>query len=65
MRVADLDGGASAQDLIKHLITSLMLSTPPRVRAQLSEALTIISAHDFPAKWQVRSRCRAAATAFT
>lgn len=41
------------QDLIKHLITSLMLSTPPRVRAQLSEALTIISTHDFPAKWQV------------
>ena len=29
-----------------------MLSAPPAVRAQLSEALTIISAHDFPADWQ-------------
>ena len=29
-----------------------MLSAPPAVRAQLSEALTIISAHDFPARWQ-------------
>ena len=29
-----------------------MLSAPPRVRAQLSEALAIISSHDFPAKWQ-------------
>ena len=28
-----------------------MLSTPPIVRAQLSEALSIISAHDYPAKW--------------
>lgn len=35
-----------------------MLSTPPRVRAQLSEALTIISTHDFPARWQVRGSCR-------
>ena len=43
----------SVQSLIKELITALMLSTPPRVRAQLSEALTIISGHDFPAKWQV------------
>jgi exportin-2 (importin alpha re-exporter) len=28
-----------------------MLSTPPLVRAQLSEALTIVSSHDFPAQW--------------
>lgn len=28
-----------------------MLSAPPRVRAQLSEALSLISAHDFPARW--------------
>lgn len=28
-----------------------MLSAPPRVRAQLSEALSIISQHDFPARW--------------
>ncbi|KAK9829548.1 hypothetical protein WJX72_006417 [[Myrmecia] bisecta] len=40
------------KDEIKRLITSLMLSTPPIVRAQLSEALAIISRHDFPAKWQ-------------
>ena len=36
---------------MKASITGLMLSTPPAVRAQLSEALTIISAHDFPAAW--------------
>jgi exportin-2 (importin alpha re-exporter) len=29
-----------------------MLSAPPRVRSQLSEALTIISQHDFPRKWE-------------
>lgn len=40
------------QDQIKGLITGLMLSTPPVVRAQLSEALSIISEHDFPARWQ-------------
>jgi exportin-2 (importin alpha re-exporter) len=28
-----------------------MLSTPPLIRAQLSEALTIISSHDFPTAW--------------
>ncbi len=28
-----------------------MLSTPPLVRAQLSEALSVISSHDFPRKW--------------
>jgi hypothetical protein len=28
-----------------------MLNTPPLVRAQLSEALTLISNHDFPAAW--------------
>lgn len=36
---------------MKAHITDLMLSAPPRVRAQLSEALSIISSHDFPAKW--------------
>jgi hypothetical protein len=41
------------QEQIKGLITSLMLSAPPPVRAQLSEALTIISGHDFPSRWQV------------
>lgn len=39
------------QEQIKSLITDLMLSAPPRVRAQLSEALSIISTHDFPSKW--------------
>ena len=28
-----------------------MLSTPPVVRAQLSEALTVMSTSDFPARW--------------
>ena len=32
-----------------------MLSAPPLVRAQLSEALSLISSHDFPAKWPVRN----------
>jgi exportin-2 (importin alpha re-exporter) len=40
------------KEQIKTHITDLMLSAPPRVRAQLSEALTIISGHDFPARWQ-------------
>ncbi len=44
----------TAQELIKQLITSLMLCAPPLVRAQLSEALSLISSHDFPAKWPVR-----------
>lgn len=39
------------QDQIKANLTSLMLSTPPAVRAQLSEALAVISKHDFPARW--------------
>ena len=36
---------------VKALITGLMLSTPPVVRSQISEALSIISSHDFPAAW--------------
>lgn len=39
------------KDQIKAHITDLMLSTPPLVRAQLSEALTIISSFDFPKDW--------------
>lgn len=39
------------QEQVKALIISLMLSTPPIVRAQISEALSIISGHDFPALW--------------
>ena len=34
------------------MITALMLSVPPQVRAQLSEALTLISGHDFPGRWR-------------
>ncbi len=40
------------QEQIRGLITALMLNAPPPVRAQLSEALTIISGHDFPARWK-------------
>jgi hypothetical protein len=39
------------QGQIKQLLTGLMLNTPSLVRAQLSEALTLISGHDFPAAW--------------
>lgn len=39
------------QAQIKSLITGLMLSTPPVVRSQISEALSIVSSHDFPAHW--------------
>ena len=39
------------QEQIKSLLTGLMLSTPPLVRAQLSEALSVVSSHDFPRKW--------------
>eukprot|EP00887_Chlorella_sp_A99_P002133 scaffold21.g2133.t1 len=40
------------KDAIKAHITDLMLRAPPRVRAQLSEALSIVSSHEFPARWQ-------------
>jgi hypothetical protein len=39
------------QTQIKALITTLMLSAAPLVRAQLGEALALISDHDFPAQW--------------
>lgn len=42
----------SAQVEIKTYIVSLMLSCPPSLRAQLSEALTIISRTDFPGQWE-------------
>src|SRR5579875_380074 len=41
----------SQQEQIKGLLPGLMLSTPARVRAQLSEALSVISGLDFPARW--------------
>ncbi|ERN11678.1 exportin-2 [Amborella trichopoda] len=37
---------------IKTLIVSLMLNSPPLIQSQLSEALAIISEHDFPKSWQ-------------
>ena len=43
---------AGVQEQIRGNLTGLMLSTPPVVRAQLSEALAVISKHDFPARWQ-------------
>lgn len=42
---------AEEKEQIKAHITDLMLKAPPLVRAQLSEALTIISSHDFPTHW--------------
>lgn len=44
-------GAVALQAQIKQLLTGLMLSTPQLISAQLSEALTIISSHDFPANW--------------
>lgn len=42
---------APEQGQIKAALPGLMLSTPPLARAQLSEALSVISGHDFPARW--------------
>ncbi|GFP88211.1 exportin-2 [Phtheirospermum japonicum] len=39
------------KEQIKGLIVSLMVSTSPKIQAQLSEALTIIGKHDFPKAW--------------
>ena len=39
------------QAQIKSLLTGLMLNTHQLIRAQLSEALSIISSHDFPDEW--------------
>ncbi|WOK97250.1 exportin-2 [Canna indica] len=42
---------APEKEQIKGLIVSLMLSAPPRVQPQLSEALAVVSSHDFPQSW--------------
>jgi exportin-2 (importin alpha re-exporter) len=42
---------AGEKDQVRGLVVSLMLSAPKLVQAQLSEALSIISAADFPEKW--------------
>ena len=39
------------KDQIRQNIVDLMLSAPDKVRVQISEALTIISGHDFPWNW--------------
>ena len=39
------------KEQIRQHIVDLMLSAPDKVRSQISEALTIISDHDFPDKW--------------
>ncbi|XP_057454837.1 exportin-2 [Lotus japonicus] len=39
------------KEQIKTLIVPLMLSATPKIQAQLSEALAIISNHDFPKSW--------------
>ena len=36
------------KEQIKPLVVGLMLTTTPKVQAQVSEALSIISEHDFP-----------------
>ncbi|KAJ6799395.1 exportin-2 [Iris pallida] len=36
---------------LKTLILPLMLSSPPQIRSQLSESLSIVSSHDFPQRW--------------
>ncbi|KAG2501736.1 hypothetical protein HYH03_000236 [Edaphochlamys debaryana] len=53
---ADLYGGAQPlpdgeKAQIKQLLLGVTLGSPPRVAAQLSEALSIICSYDFPAKW--------------
>ncbi|GLJ21568.1 hypothetical protein SUGI_0400040 [Cryptomeria japonica] len=53
---ADSSDYAEIQDpdkeQIKVVIVASMLNAPPRVQSQLSEALAIISKHDFPKAWQ-------------
>ncbi|OIW02302.1 hypothetical protein TanjilG_11196 [Lupinus angustifolius] len=42
---------ASEKVQIKSLIVPLMLSASPKIQSQLSEALALISNHDFPKSW--------------
>ncbi|KAG9455123.1 hypothetical protein H6P81_008027 [Aristolochia fimbriata] len=39
------------KEQIKSLIVRLMLAASPRIQSQLSEALAVISKHDFPKSW--------------
>ena len=49
LTIRPLDEGEKNQ--IRSHIVDLMLNAPDKVRAQISEALTIISKHDFPQHW--------------
>lgn len=49
MKETILSDGDKTQ--IKSFIISLMLSSPKSVQLQLSDAVNIISEHDFPEKW--------------
>lgn len=41
----------SEKEQIKAILVGFMLASPPRIQSQLSEALTIVSSHDFPRAW--------------
>eukprot|EP00741_Cyanophora_paradoxa_P021915 tig00021428_g21154.t1 len=43
--------GEQDRAVVKSQIVGLMLSTPPAIQKQLSEALSIVSQYDFPDKW--------------
>jgi exportin-2 (importin alpha re-exporter) len=43
--------GAPEKEQIKGAIVSVMLSQPPRIQAQLGEALALMAASDFPERW--------------
>ncbi|PVH36164.1 hypothetical protein PAHAL_6G011900 [Panicum hallii] len=43
---------ASDCDLIKANLLQLLLAAPPLIQAQLSEALAVAAASDFPARWE-------------
>ncbi|CAA6671805.1 unnamed protein product [Spirodela intermedia] len=39
------------KEQIKAILVGFMLASPPRIQSQLSEALTVVSSHDFPRAW--------------
>jgi exportin-2 (importin alpha re-exporter) len=43
--------GDAEKDQVRNLLVGLMLDAPKLAKAQLSEALSIVSAADFPEKW--------------
>lgn len=46
-RIADAD-----KKVVKGRMVEYMCNMPPAVQRQMSEALSIISKHDFPDQWQ-------------